>query len=177
MPEEKPFKKILRSYARYAMYLPPKDGMPGVTIPQGKMMPNQIAKGMIPVLECDRAIWDRIMAEEIIRGDGKTYGYFKDARGEVFKDPKGKVVYQVIDHVPEQFQNSNLRVVRLEQQNAALRNELRKNGIPIPGESPIAFQREKEVPESERADSVSPNVLTEQKIEMTNASMMDEGAL
>ena len=147
--------KFLLSYANYAVSMSEivRDGkrLPALTLPKGKMYQSEIARGMTPVVELNDAQWERLMANEMIAA-----GHIKDDRGEVFKDGRGKVLYQVVDRIPERYMNSNTRVVRLEQEVAMLRNELRKAGKAVPGEAerakPVA-----EVPEGDRADSDGAN--------------------
>ncbi len=141
----------LLSYHKYAVRLPYiKEGnLPEVILPKGHLFQSEIARGIVPVLQISNAIWDRIMADEGMRG-----AYVSDERGEVFKDARGKVLYQLMDHVPERYRNQNTRVVELEQQNALYRNALRKAGVAIPGESEQPKAETREVPERERADNV-----------------------
>ena len=147
--------KFLLSYSNYAVSMAAITVggrvLPAVTLPKGKMFQSEIARGMTPVVELNDAQWDRVMANEMIAA-----GYVKDDRGEVFKDGRGKVVYQVVDRIPERYMNSNVRIVKLEQEVAMLRNELRKAGKVVPNETerarPVA-----EVPERDRADSDGAN--------------------
>jgi hypothetical protein len=140
-------KKILQSFAMFESRLPAitvggRD-LPEVVMPRGKYSTQETAKGRRPVVELDELQVARVEADEI------------SMRGFSPVGNKGKISYRWLDHMPAQYKTPGDEVVRLQQENAVLRNELRKHGVAVPGEPVVAAPAD-EVGSDRRADGEVP---------------------
>ena len=141
-------KKILQSFAMFEIRLPAitvggRD-LPEVVLPRGKYSATETARGRRPVVELDEAQVARVEADEVVTRMFNPHGN------------KGKIGYRWLDHMPSQYRTAGDEVVRLQQENATLRAELRKHGIALPGEAPVAAQGQTEVSDAQRDDSAGP---------------------
>jgi hypothetical protein len=141
-------KKILQSFALFQTLLPAitvggRD-LPEVTLPRGKYSATETYKGMRPVIELDEDQVARVEADPNVMRMFQPHG------------SKGKIGYRWLDHMPEHFRTAGDRVVQLQQENAVLRNELRKRGIEIPGEGPVAAKGVDDISDARRDDSAGP---------------------
>ena len=142
-------KKVLQSFAMFELRLPAITvggrKLPELVLPRGKYSEAETARGKRPVVELDEVQVARVEADEIVTRMFSPHGN------------KGKIGYRWLDHMPAQYKTAGDEVIRLQQENAQLRAAMRKAGVAVPGEGPVAAQGSvTEVPDAQRDDSAGP---------------------
>jgi hypothetical protein len=115
---------VIISDALLEMRLPPLrlahgEVLPEVILPRGRYSQIELDKGKRPAMELTDEQKRRVEADEVVMSMFLPHGTKKPS-------------YRWADEMPSRWRNRGDEIVRLQQENAALRNELRKAGLPAP---------------------------------------------